>query len=76
MAESIQSTTVLLAQGTAANLVGLLDRREAFSEAAQVLLSSFRKFCQNLKQCIDESPVATRKLLDSAATLVVKLLNR
>ena len=57
-------------------MIGLLDRREGFSEAAQVLLGSFRKFCQNIKQCIDENPLATPKLLDSAASLVVKLLNR
>ena len=57
-------------------MIGLLDRREGFSEAAQVLLGSFRKFCQNLQRCMDENPLATPKLLDSAASLVVKLLIR
>lgn len=54
----------------------LLDQQNGFADTTSVFLASYRKYCQNLNQCIEEDYSVTPKVLESIVAILQKLVSR
>jgi hypothetical protein len=54
----------------------LIDSPDLFSDAARVLLASYKRFCQNLRGCMNDNPSASSKIVLSIEAVLLKLLEK